>query len=500
MAALRERLVTYLLVMAALLLFLLELFMRAFAWVLPPGFLILFVPPISLVAVVLVTPSTADRPDTLVPVAALKRVGLAVGALHGVTLAGFLMLAPVVGAGLLVVDTGYRWTRYAFDGGGVLPPSLVLAVPIIVASIAVVLLWFMLLPGAMRIATGKDSRSSLRVLLHSLRVSWPLGVTGFIWTVALLYGPLSVSRILEAMALPGWLDRFVLILVVAVCLSFVFWIWWRARMLSRRLTAPRPPLALPSSDSALRIGLVVILVTGLVVGAVAIRATETRPMHGETQQVDPGNPDKAYATALENLEQSPYRVVEVTEDLETVTEVDRENRRIFSERRHEGDPWGWRYQSVGTLAGETEYGSTFEELRERDPLFRWVISREVDDTVVVASPGYWFDRSSGPPLPDGEGTWQVVAKDDGVLELYSDDVDTILERDPSYIEEGWIKATIDLETGTPTSIEALENRTDEGETEEIHTQWTVTTDKAVERPERVGDPSLRELAVKVIAY
>jgi hypothetical protein len=425
-------------------------------------------------------------------------------------------VALVVGAGaFLLLDTAPRLALYA-GGVGVPPVAIVLGPAVGVPAFAFAA-WALLAPGLARIVSGGTLREggleALRALRDPRRSAVAVGAHVLIVAV-LVVGPALLLAGME-----GYISRRLMapvFLAGVVALALVGALLFAVASGTQVALAER---SLPSAPSAARLALAFLLVSGLVVGAVGLRVTETRPQTDVSTAPLPENATAAYAEALERTEARDH-ALEATYHEQGYTAERTLDR---SERQYRIHHDGINNRSV---VGYTDPGVVVG-LNVGVPDFLVFGERTVETTapslgvagLVRAMPGYFvladddydvtdYAETAGLPEPD-TGEWETVERAEGLrtVELTGGRAAAgaywhSAPADAEY-ETARIRMRLDAETGVVTGGAVRVNATyDDGDTRSVNTTYTVETGPGVraERPAALGPRSPGEWAWKVLAY
>ena len=260
-----------------------------------------------------------------------------------------------------------------------------------------------------------------------------------------------------------------------------------------------------------RVALALLFVSALVVGAGAVRVTETRPVDTAPEPL-PEDPDALYATALANTERAShdYRVTIEGDDEPFIVghRIDREDRR-------------YRQYLRGQAAGPEVYASTgVGSPPPRTGVIAYALgSRTAPETdqSVAALPAYvYWDityewRATGLNPPAAVEGWEVVDRTDDrvVLELtdpaavfraaQGDAPDAVRNASVSRI-----RATVDRDRGTLRTADMRLNATvvhgDDAHPYDATTSHEFAVDVDVERPDELGPPRPGEWVWRLLVY
>ncbi|SDR09074.1 hypothetical protein [Halopelagius longus] len=411
--------------------------------------------------------------------------------------------AVVLGATLfLVVDTPIRYAAYAL-GAEPFHSAVVYVAPFVGVTVGTGLAWGLLVPAVVRLADGDAAVPAVRTA-----VGVALGAPRRTATVLALHaaGLLVVGVcVLTAVEYSGDFRAVRAFLAVGGVLGAA------AATLSVTFLYPIH-VAFAASDAAprrreipvRRLGLVVLLLSGLLCGAAAVRVTETRPT-ADARPL-PDDPTAAYATAFENTDATSYEVTYVETErgrpFLVRTAVDRPDRQFYSESNFSG---GYQYADAG-VGYTSVLWADFLRLGTRD----------IDGRTAAVEPAFWsYDRAVrldgvfGIPRP-GTGEWRAVERGDGVLVLEltgGDEVYSALygfELENATYETARIRMRVDTERGVVTGGDARLRATESefGSDVRVRTRYSVRTgeDVDVRRPTALGSRTLGEWVWKLFAY
>lgn len=441
------------------------------------------------------------------------------------------LVALAVGAGLfLVCDTALRLPLYALVGEH-LPPGLFAYLPLFGVAPATLVAWALLPPFVLPVLDGRGLRAGFRTALvdavesprrtaarlglHAVAVAVTAGATftGLVYVADVrATGPLVVGA--------GGLG--LLAGAVTLHVAYAAHAAWSA--------ASAPPAPLSSSlASAMpirrpvpvaRLAVAALVCSSLLVGASAIRLTETRPMDAASDPL-PDDPTAAYAVAIGNTERTNHaftaRTDFVGENRSTALRiaVDRRDRRFASRfvDSHEDDApkRTTMYRNSGVDAAATDGDRSL------------VADTSAEFYRMSAEPGYWTamnyyalggGNSFSLPAPD-TGEWTVANRSDGRVTLLLNDDEAAYEALYGYaptpdssrgVEGAEIRMVLDTDRGVVAGGTAFVHAVATNESGSVTSEWKselrydVTVGGTVERPVGLGSPSLGEWAWRLFAY
>lgn len=339
--------------------------------------------------------------------------------LCAVAVGGHLVSLARGAAGFLVVDTALRAAMYAT--GGTIPTAVVVLTPFAGVAAGTVVAWGLLAPTVARAvsgaglcdaatasvrAVGNRQRTSRVLCLHAACVLVAAGVFG----VCLILGSdRYATQDAAAVALLVGVTVTTVTLTVLGAFVYPMHVALAAERTEETQTVP-----------VRRVVLAAVLVTGLVVGAAAIRVTDARPSVGPSASASlSGDATDAYATALDRTAAEDHRVVtrEVRdgERLVSTTVLERSARRYLTVRRSDGR----------TSVGYADSGVGYNFGGSAGVLPYAVSDRRVAGGVARALPYYWYVRDEynlgrgvGYGLPESRtGRWTTVAAENGTRTL-----------------------------------------------------------------------------------
>lgn len=472
----------------------------ALGWIVAPALALLWPPVIAVVALGAGAPVVREAlpsgpadpsPSSLLALAAAAVVG------HAVALVGGT-------AAFLLVDTPLRAALYA---AGVDSSTVRVVLRAVVGvSLGTALAWAVPATGVVRLVAGADPRRAARtalvrpfrslrglataVGLHLVAAGAVVGVVALGFAVA---GPRSPAL---GVALAGGLVALVAPFGLAALAAF---------HLDRDATGRGGPVGDP-----VRVALAALLLSGLVVGAGAVRVAELRPLDAAPAAL-PDDPDGTYATALDNTRRADHR---------HRAAVDPGPEAFVIEHRIDRSDRQYRQIPSGEAAGPAVYASS----GTGSPPIRGLGSVALgtrtlgDGRTVRASPDYlrWAaaydrERTGGlqPPSPAVDG-WTVVDRGDDRIVLELRDPRSVFAAthgtDPDRIanvSRARIRATIDPDRRTVDRIEVRFAATvvDDGRSDRVAAHVVHEFAAAdVTRPAAVGDPAPGEAVWKLLVY
>lgn len=406
-------------------------------------------------------------------------------------------------AGFLLIDTPIRATVYAL--GGSVPSAVVLLTPLPGVAAATVVAWGLLVPALARVAAGASTRTAVRAPLGAL--AHPRGLAGalslhaacgLIGAGVFLTAMVPVTRLVVQQTpghpVPAFALTAGLLTVTAASLGAVAY----PIQVARAGRAP-PVDAVPVR----RVALAALVVSGLVVGASAVRLTETRPTPANDagEGVDlPDDATAAYATAVERTSAGDSRVVaEYDSGLRAVAAIDREER-------------AYRTSLTDAAGTDTAYVDAGVDYSAGA---RWKLyalgAREVEGRSVRPVPVYWrvapgYDVSEGfaPRVPAPTEGWRTVERGDGTVTVELTGPEKVARaaglappQNGSY-ESGRTRMRIDTDEGVLLGGETRLNAT--GEADRRVRYEIQTGDVRVERPDELGARTPGEWLWKLFAY
>ncbi|QKY18994.1 hypothetical protein B4589_000870 [Halolamina sp. CBA1230] len=427
-----------------------------------------------------------------------------------------LLAAAVVGhavalalgvAGFLLIDTPVRATVYAL--GGSVPPFVVLLAPLPGVAAAMIVAWGLLVPALSRLAAGASTGTAVRAPLRALASPRDLlgslslhAACGLLGAGVFLTAMVPVTRLVVQQTpghpAPAFALTAGLLTVTAVLLGAVAYPVQVARAGWTASVGPVP---------VRRVALAALVVSGLVVGASAVRLTETRPTPDAgvaDNAVDlPADATAAYATAVERTSAGDSRVVAAYDSgFRAVAAIDREERAYRT--------------TIDDAAGRT-HTAYVDAGVDYSAGVRWELyalgGREVEERSVRAVPVYWrvapgYDVSGGfaPRVPATTDGWRTVERGDGTMTVELTGGDAIARatglppaENGSY-EAAWTRMRIDTDEGVLLGGETRLNATGERAIDR-HVRYEVQTgDVRVERPDELGDRTLGEWLWTLFAY
>jgi hypothetical protein len=435
--------------------------------------------------------------------------------------------AAALGTGtalFLLVDTPIRYALYAAGRAEAVTVGIVYVSPLAGVAVGALLAWSLATPGVVRVLDGEESaaataRSAIGATVGTAgrdprraALAAALNLLAAIAIGGLLFSGLVVAN--RARSLTAFLAIGVGggLLTAIAAFGIVYPVHAALANASTDRSSPGPGRSKPAvGDSPTRVGLALtfLSVSALVLGAGAVRVTETRPIDASPQPLA-DDPTAMYGAALANTARAshayenrfgPVNETRYESSDETATfaaAVDRRNRRY---RGHLGDGLT-SYADAG--AGSPAYGTTHPFA---------LGTREGGGEPVVAVPGYWYYLDAGAPVESGFGLpesdargWTVVDRGDGTstLELTGcAEVIDALRNVPSAdatCRRARIRVRIDTERGVVTEGESVVNATIDGHRLAKRERYDVAVDAPVERPRRLGARSAGEWLWKLFAY
>lgn len=409
--------------------------------------------------------------------------------------------ALAVGAScVLLIDTPIRYALYA-TGGGPVSTLAMYATPLIAVAFGTLVSWGLFGPAvvgavdddgplspvgtALGAAIADRRRTGLLLAIQAV-AAVAIG-TAFFGGVLLARGANSVT---PALVLAGVISLPVATVVTLFCYP-----------IQTALLAGGPT----RRDIPVRtVALAGLAVTGLVVGASAVRLTETRPM-AEAEPL-PDDPTGAYAAALENTVAGDHRVEyrtgvgpgNDTDRLERT--VDRSDRQFLVDRPIGDTQTGYASSGLGT-GGYGHRRGAFE-----------LGERSVDGTHARAVP-YYFDVAEdyriddGPGVPSaGTGEWQTVERSEETLTVELTDGDAVasalVDREFEDYQRARIRMRIDEDGGVLTGGAARLNASDGDRGVDLRTRYAIRAGPEVDarRPAALGSPLPGEVVWRLFAY
>jgi hypothetical protein len=431
-----------------------------------------------------------------------------------VAVVGHVVAVALGFALFLVVDTPLQATLY-WLGIESRPATVALAWPVIGLLTGTAITWALPAMVAAGVSEGLGLRRATRCAFAAARrrdvvavVSVNLlGVIGILLAVALgAAAGLVASSGRLFFALAGSLTVLFATPPLAVA------IFADLRTVRRRLAGGEsereratagPSLGVPVSS----VVVVAVLVLSLATLSGAARMTELRPMESPEPLGD--DPDRMYATALENTLSGSYTAAWVrnpgTDSERAVRwQVDRGDRQLLVERTP-----SLRYVSTGvqTIGSNTEVSDAL----------RWVLS---EDTSALANggahtpPNYfrWAEDTTGlvltDPPPDATG-WERVGTDGDEVRLELTDrrsalafvAPTVEPTRLGRVNESTVRAVVDTESRTLTRLDIeYDARIRPGGRLQITERYSFEQGTDVKRPEELGSPGLDEHVWRLLLY
>lgn len=419
---------------------------------------------------------------------------------------GHAVALPLGVAGFLLVDSSIRATVYAL--GGSIPAFVVLLAPLPGVAVGTIVAWGVLVPGLARLVAGASTRTVVRAPLDAVaRPRWLAGTLsihatcGLVGAGVFLTAMVPVSRLVvqqtPGRSVPAFALTAGLLTLTAVALGTVAYPVQVAR-------APdRPRLdAVPVR----RMALAALVVSSLVVGASAVRLTETRPTPdvaaADTPADLPADGTGAYATAVERTSAGDSRVVATyDDDFRAVAALDRDPRE-YRTTIHDAEGNDTAYVDPGV-----DYSAGVRwELYSLD-------SRDIEDRSVRAVPVYWrvapgYDVSEGfaPSVPAPTDGWRTVERGNGTMTVELTGGDAVARasgvappENGSY-ETAWVRMRIDTDEGVLLGGETRLNATDDDSIDRRVRYEVDTDDVHVDRPAELGSRTGGEWLWKLFAY
>ncbi|GAB3410660.1 hypothetical protein GCM10027435_01500 [Haloparvum alkalitolerans] len=260
-----------------------------------------------------------------------------------------------------------------------------------------------------------------------------------------------------------------------------------------------------------RVALALLVASALVVGAGAVRVTETRPADTAPDPL-PEDPDALYATALANTERAShdYRVAVEGDDEPFVVghRIDRADRRYRQYLR--GEAVGPEvYASTGVGSPPPRTGVAAYALGSRT-------APETEQSVAALPAFVYWDvtyewRASGLNPPTAVEGWEVVERDADRVVLELTDPAAVYRaaqgRSPDAVRNvsaSRIRATVDRDRGTLRAVDVRLNATvvhgDDARRYDATTSHEFAVDVSVERPAELGPPRPGELVWRLLVY
>ncbi|GAA0295007.1 hypothetical protein [Halarchaeum salinum] len=433
--------------------------------------------------------------------------------LLAVAVGGHLVALACGAAAFLVLDTAIRWVLYAT--GGIVSTVVVHVAPLLGVAGGAFVAWAFLAPAVEHAISGSDVRTvalaPLRGLRDRRRTAAAVGVqvACALVTIGVFFGCAALANNRYATQTAALLAFAVALVSTVGTLALLGTLAYPTHVaLARRVPHPlRPTRAAPVKRAVLA----VLLVTGLVVGASAIRVTETRPTPDVPDTSLPADAIDAYAAALDRTAARDHRVVvrDVHSEGRVVstTTVERSDRRIRTVLdTGDGRPV-LGYADSGVAYGFSAFSPGLFALGERD-VRNWQSAR--------ALPGYWYLRdeytiTDGLPygLPAARtGSWTTVSETDGVRTLALTDgpavFDALQNADAAdaTVRTARVRMQLDTERGVVLGGSARLNATISGSTLVRNHTYDVASGPDVDarRPDALGARSLGEWAWDLFAY
>ncbi|ATW89334.1 hypothetical protein halTADL_2605 [Halohasta litchfieldiae] len=439
----------------------------------------------------------------------LREIGprLIVGAVVG------HLCAIVLGtSAFLIVDTAVRILMYAI--GWSVPAGLVFFLPLPGVAAGTLLAWGLLVPTVAQLATGRSLRDaadgSLRALADRRRTAYALSLHGgIVFIVAATVGICLLLANEQYATQEAAFVAFVTLIGVGVAVLLVLGVFAYPIHVAFAATATDRPRTIPVG----RIAIACLLVSGLVIGASAIRVTESRPMPATTASTPlPADGTAAYATAIGRTAAVDHRlIVDQARDDERIiysAVVERSSRQILVSQQSRDR----------SFTGYADSGVVYRLHADSFGLFS-LGERRINDDSVRSLPGYWELNSGyditdavGFDLPDPQtGNWETIHEENGILTLeLTDDqavFDAVLPVDSETMsaETAWIRMRVDRERGVVLGGRAVINGTyneyNDNRVSRAY-NYTVKTGRSVDvhRPDVLGSRSVGEWTWDLFAY
>ena len=429
-----------------------------------------------------------------------------------VAVVGHLCALALGAAAFLLVDTAVRVVVYAI--GWSVSAGLVLFLPLPGVAAGTLLAWGLLVPAIARVIDGGSLREaaagSRRALADRRRTAYALSVQGgIVLTVAVVVGSCLLLANERYATQEAAFVTFAVMIAIGVAVLLVLGVF--AYPIHVALVASATERAQPVPLG--RIALAALLVAGLVVGAGAIRVTESRPMPAQTASTPlPADGTAAYATAVERTAARDHRLAidhgQGAERVEYTAVVERSARRISISQQ----------SADRSVVGYADSGVVYRLSAGSVGLFA-LGDRRVDDRRARSLPGYW-ELTSGYEITDSGGVglpaprtgeWETIRAENGTrtLELTDDRAvfDAVLPVDAESVsaETAWVRMRVDEERGVVLGGRARLNGTyDEYDDNRVTRTYNYTVDAgrsvAARRPDRLGSRSLGEWTWALFAY
>ena len=425
-----------------------------------------------------------------------------------VAIGGHLVALALGASAFLLVDTALRMGVYAT--GGSISEAAIHVTPLVGVSAGTLVAFGLLAPAVERIVSGDGVRAAivapLGLLADRRRIASVLCLHATCVLVAASVFAVCLVLASERYATQGaaLLAFFTMVAVVVGTLTLLgVFVYPIHLALSASYTGGM--LVLPGR----RIALTLLLVVGLVVGASAIRVTETRPTTATT--VSPsgtGDATATYAAFLNRTVVADHRIVvhegAGDEPVVATTIVERSSRQYWVSLRT-GDQPHIAYADSGVAYRFHGFSPDLFSLGER----------RIDDGRARALPGYWqvTDDYTGTGgyngLPEARtGTWMVREVENGtqVLELTGDAAvfDALQSADVENVsaETAWVRMRVDSDSGVILGGQARLNATVDGTRLVRNVSYTVETGREVDarRPDALGSRSVGEWTWDIFAY
>ncbi|MXV61023.1 hypothetical protein GS429_02900 [Natronorubrum sp. JWXQ-INN-674] len=400
--------------------------------------------------------------------------------------------------GFLLVDTPVRFALYWGGYGEVFTFNVLTYSPFVGIGLGTIVAWTIPAIAVVEIGNGTAVTAAVRTALTAA-ISVPRSVgTAVLGHFAFLVGVVGVAfvavsttdRIGSSGLEIGGIGVAVLFVLGGLTLAVGAgaWLATSVAFIADRFAGPSADGRLERSVPVVRLLLVVLVVTALVGTAGAVRTNEVRPMDASPDPL-PDDPDGIYATAFANTDRTSHEyrwLNETNPDADPIYEfrIDRADRQLTTS--FEGVDG---YFSTGTFSQG-----------QPAPL-----------------PGYAMMTSEvvprlGEPSPDADN-WTVVDERDAELTLeLSDPVDVAdafggidLEdqtNDPE-VHDSRARVIVDTERATLSRGELRLNVSDPALGDggyDAHTVFEYEIGTDVDRPDKLGSPSMGERLWRLLAY
>jgi hypothetical protein len=434
-------------------------------------------------------------------------------ALVGGAVVGHAVALGLGTAAFLLLDTPLRAALYALGHGDALGTTVQIGGAALGVVVGTLLAWTVSGVAVGRLVAGASPRRAAETALLA-PVRTPRAVAGTLGVhlvlAALLGLALATGVEFGRLRRPGTAA-----LVLGGGLAIPVLVFGLA-FLAARYRAWTPPAPTTDLDGR-RLALVALLLTGLVVGAGAVRMAELRPMPASTPDALPDDPDAAYATALANTFRADHRY-----RLTLADDDDPDGEPFVVERRLDRSDRQYSQRLAGEAQGPSVYasaGTGAPPIREFDAVTLGERTIGTDGRTVRASPdyllytdGYGWDETGGlrPPTGTVDG-WRVVDRSDGRLVLELAGAPSVFEAtqrvEPGRITNvsaARIRATVDRDTRT---LDRIDVRFDANVTVsetthhvQIHAVHEFAVGIDVRRPAALGPPRPGERVWKLLVY